>query len=260
MKRTYLLTVLVLFLSNVLPVFKALGQTIIKTKKIHFYNKDYKSCAIAAWDLSIPSLSASSAKDVRHTINRCISKLVSSVLKDTLSFPNTNPKEVNPDCDTTGSLFTLEYQYNIRYDVARNTKTLLSFQIFSESVSGGGGNGFGTDYYCFNVDLRNNKLLTIHNLFNKENTKKLRNYIIKHAKGYRELFLFDEEFNIFGKSADHPATGSYEFVGFIIDKKDLVLQYSFDHSGRGNGINELRVSLKNIKSLISKKYLWLFEN
>jgi hypothetical protein len=236
-----------------------LGQTVIKTKEIHLYNKDYKGCAIASWDLRIPKLSSSSSKDVRHAINRRISKLASSVLEDTASFPDSDPKEVSPDCDTTGSPFTLEYRYKIHYDIGRNTKTLLSLQVFSESVSGGGGNGFGTDYYCFNVDLRNNKLLTIHDLFNKENTKKLRNYVVKNTKSVNEGLDWNEYFNIFGKSEDYPATGSYEFVGFIVDKKDLVLQYSYDY-GRGNGINELRIPLKNIKSFINKKYWWLVDN
>lgn len=237
------------------------GQTVIEEKKQKFVYKNYNDCYSENWNLITLHLTASSPVDIRNTVNDSITIITSSILADSSEYLNDKGNYLNPDCDTTDISFTSPQIFEMRYLVGRNTKEFLSFDINVNWVAGGIGNGFGTSYYAFNLDLINNNILSIHSLFDSTNAEKLREYIHKNIETGKiespnEGFSTDDGFNIFGKTGE--GYGSFDYLGFLIHNNFIFLQYSYDY-GRGNGINSIKLPLSDIKKFINKKYRWVCE-
>lgn len=233
------------------------GYTSIKEKIIQISKKDYEGCYSATWDMKIPLLVDLLEKDIRNAVNDSIYKIVNLLLKDTLEYKN-NVYEITYDCDTTGTSFSNPEAVGLYSKLGRNSERILSLNLYASWAAGQGGHGFGTNLSSFNVDVVNNKLLLINDLFNNANTKKLLKCLIeKRIEFPNETISLDESFNLFGSSEGDQGYGSYEYVGFRIENSSIIFSYSLVYSGRGNGINELELPLEDIKPFINKKYKWI---
>lgn len=241
-----------------------LGQTVIKNNKIQFTKKNYYACYSNSLDLIVPILLpqsplASENVDIRNVVNDSITKILRSILDDQLPLGNYDFFYLNSDCDTTSIDFTNPELIEMHYRVGKNTaESFVSLGLYVDYVAGANGNGFGTDYSAFNLDIKNNKILSIHSLFNSSNTEKLRDYIVKGIESEKipspNASFYSEDFNIFGITGD--GTGSFTYQGFFVDTNSLILCYIYD-LGRGNAINEIEVPLVDIKKFINKEYLWI---
>ncbi|MBO9702345.1 MAG: hypothetical protein J7604_19195 [Sporocytophaga sp.] len=233
------------------------GYTLISEKIFQISKKDYKECFSGTWDMKVPFLVNLPGKDIRNLANDSINKIVNLSLEDTLDYEN-NVYEVVYDCDTSDSPFSNPSTVEFYSKLGKNTRRVLSLSIYVNYAAGGGGNGFGTNLYSFNIDIAQNKILLINDLFDNENIKKLLKYIIENVESPNESMSLDEDFNVFGNSEDFPDYGSIEYVGFRIENTSLILNYSLSY-GRGNAINEIVLPLKDIKPFVNKKYRWLCE-
>ncbi|GAL84268.1 hypothetical protein MYP_1496 [Sporocytophaga myxococcoides] len=227
------------------------GYTSIKEKIIQISKKDYDDCYSGNWDLNIPILTDLPNKDLRHKVNDSINKIVYRILADTLHYES-NSGEIS-DC---GNLFDNPGTTHLYYKVGKNSRKILSINIYEDYVSGGHGVGYGTHFYAFNIDILNKRTLLIEDLFDTANSKKLSNYL-KSKESLNEEILFDENFNIWGHSG-HMRGEIYDYVGFRIEDKSLILSYSQDFF-RANRIEDVELPLKDIKPFMKKKYRWICE-
>lgn len=243
----------ILFLKIILSAFVTFSQTQVDERKCEMTYRDTYSCYAFNYTLTFPVFSAFSLDDMITSVNDSIKQIVKVIL--TSNPPLMDGYETVCDSSQLNNAETVD----MTYQVIQNTGRLLSVLMYVDWVAGGGGNGFNTNIYDFNIDIYNNQILSIDSLFDSLNKVKLQAYFKKNITRITEGHLLDEthsEINLFGKTGEE-SYGSLEYAGFGIDSSFLKLYYNKNY-GRGSSILDIKLPLGEIKRFINKKYVLLF--
>jgi hypothetical protein len=249
---------LLLLLVLIFIEIRSSGQTtIVDERKFSMSVKNEIVCLSIVCDLRIPHLTGLRQDDVRAYLNDSLSKIAKQVIESINELIYFDYYEGS--CDTSGIEFNPE-GVSMSYHVWHNTDRLLSMNVTSGWSAGGGGAGFSSTEYFFNVDIYKNELMTIDSLFNSKNKIAAQQFVNKNierlAKDQHDLFeLVNDSINIFGQTDEE--NSYYTFIGFNIDSSYLILSYNHD-GGRGNWSTTFRLPLKEIKPFINKEYSWIY--
>ena len=217
--------------------FCSYGQTTISEMTCKFLYSD-TNCGSHDIDLTIPHLTSIPPNTLFKSVNDSINSLVKLCLNSIIPL-NLADIAIDSFCGSYPPE-TIE----MKYEVCQNTDRILSMVLNIHSEAGGMGHGAAIEPYCFNLNLTNNKIITIDSLFSKTNKEKVLTNLGMEAKSTEPDF-------------DGYHAGSLFFKGISLNEKKLTLRY-LTYSGSGIYLNnDIEANWTDLKKYINKKYLFL---
>ncbi|HLT50253.1 MAG TPA: hypothetical protein VKZ90_07370 [Aequorivita sp.] len=227
MRRLYLIALII----NTMTIS---AQTKIQSLN---YKGSFSFCLLLECDVSLPILKSSDPANICKAVNDSIL----SMYRDAFAVYIPSYEDYECSFDSPGP----DYR-EIKYSVGLNTKDFLSIVIMDHISPGNGGHGSYTRPDCFNLDLRNNKLLTIDSVFQTNKKKEL----IKFVKA--------EIDSIYGQNTFDEMYPNYiYFEGFTLIPNNMIIYYNVYHGSSVHNLIPIKIPLVEVKKYINEKYEWI---
>ncbi len=199
------------------------------------------SCNAEEASLTIPYLLPDTNNSIIEKVNEAISVIIQNNFQSLLENPVINLEFLkgDKDCDTTNLSFQVPEKSTMEYSISQNLNNFSSFTIVvTQSPSGAGLGKMSYGIYSYNIDLKNNQLITINDIFNTANKTKLYSLLKKKLK---EDIMEDT---------------NLQFDEFNISDKTLIIHCIADY----DTYFKVELPFESVQKLVNKKHLWIFKH